>query len=72
LKDPRAKDEGCVLIFNASRNCCPIKCTSFLSKRENNVLQWAFKHLATAEKWDLNGCMVKVNSPCTFAEVSEQ
>jgi len=35
-----------------------------MSKRENNVLQWAFKFnsaLATAEMWHLKGHTLKVN-----------
>ena len=41
----------------------PIICTTFLSKRENTLLQWAFKlnsALATAENQHLKGCMIKV------------
>ena len=35
-----------------------------MSKRENNVLQWAFKFnsaLAAAEMWHLKGHILKVN-----------
>lgn len=41
-----------------------MKCTSFLSDRENIILQWALKlnsALATEETWDLKGCMLKVS-----------
>jgi hypothetical protein len=44
--------------------CCPIKCASFSSERENTVLQWAFtlKNVpAAAGTWDLKVLVLKVN-----------
>jgi hypothetical protein len=41
-----------------------MKCTSFLSDKENIFLQWALKlnsALATEETLDLKGCMLKVS-----------
>jgi hypothetical protein len=42
---------------------CSIKYISFWSEKENIILQWAFKlssALATAQIWDLKGCVLKV------------
>lgn len=47
----------------------PIKCTPFLSERENIVLQWEFglsSALATAETWHLTRLFSKVLSHITF------
>jgi hypothetical protein len=44
-------------------HCCPVKCTTFPSESRNSLLQWAYKlnsTPATAEKWHLKECMLKV------------
>ena len=59
-------DSLCCLTFDEwTGEHCPMKCTSFLSDRENIFLQWALKlnsALATEETWDLKGCMLKVSA----------
>ena len=45
---------------------CPMKCTFFLSRKENTALQWALKlnsAPAAAENWHLKGYMLKMNMP---------
>ena len=58
-------DSLCCLTFDEwTGEHCSVKCTSFLSDRENIFLQWALKlnsALATEETWDLKGCMLKVS-----------
>jgi hypothetical protein len=54
----------CLTLDEWTGEHCSMKCTSFLSDRENIFVQWALKLnsvLATEETWDLKGRMLKVS-----------
>lgn len=62
------------LTFNRQAGqSCPNKCTSFLSKRKNDVPQWVFKYNSaptTAKTYDLKGCTQKVIQLYSTSEIS--